>query len=431
MCAAACPKAGLGTLSVDSLVSAPTATSVSAPELIQFSDRLDVEPYKTLSERVQRWAALRGYRYRLESERALPTHSVYWEKVRMGLEALERGSEWVLWVDDDATINEPDLRAEDWLERFPNRSLLLSPQLQLDEHLITAEHYHNWGIWLVRRDAWSLALLREMLSPSGRCADLHAECMMQTHPERAALGLGSNMVKCSNPEQDCFVRFVHHVPTDHSRIAYPFNKLGRNLDQLPLNASTMARLGEPAPLAFNCVCQYGALCRPWFLHFMEVTKDQAKLWVTPQLDRTIAIELIASANDWKRRKFSVQYNCSVVARPTVPAAAGMLRTMAAAFAFAEAQRCWFYVDWVAPVAWAETYTGSVRPPPTALRDAATVATDALARDPFGAPAVLFESEEQAERALRVMGADAAETQENRNLFRRRIMLRSRGHMVAQ
>ena len=40
----------------------------------------------------------------------------------------------------------------------------------------------------------------------------------------------------------------------------------------------------------------------------------------------------------------------------------------------------------------------------ALRSTAAVATDALARDPFGAPAVLFESEEQAEGALRAMGA---------------------------
>ena len=413
----------MGTLSLDSLGAAPPTATASAPELIQFSDRLHVEPYRTLSERVERWAALRGYRYRVESERGLPTYSVYWEKVRMGLEALERGSEWVLWVDDDATINEPDQRAEDWLERFPNRSLLLSQQLQLEEHFMTAAHYHNWGVWLVRRDAWSLALLREMLSPSGRCADLHAECMVPTHPERHSLGLDSKMVRCSNPEQDCFVRFVHHVPAEHSRIAYPYTTLGRDLDQLPLNASTMARLAEPAPLAFNCACQLGALCRPWFLHFMEVTKEQARVWVKPQLDRTIAVELVPLAADWRQRKFSVRYNCSVVARPAVPAAAAMLRTMAAAFAFAEAQHCWYYVDWVAPVAWADVYTGSVQPPPMALRSAAAVATDALARDPFGAPAVLFESEEQAEGALRAMGADAAVTHENRNVFRRRVMLR--------
>ena len=91
----------MGTLSLDTHGAASPTAAASAPELIQFSDRLHVEPYKTLSDRVERWAALRGYRYRVESERGLPTYSVYWEKVRMGLEALERGSEWVLWVDDD------------------------------------------------------------------------------------------------------------------------------------------------------------------------------------------------------------------------------------------------------------------------------------------------------------------------------------------
>ena len=75
-------------------------TGASRKAVIQFSDRFDVEPYRSLCGRTRRWATAAGYTYHAETARGLPTYSVYWEKVRMGLEALERGVEWALWVDE-------------------------------------------------------------------------------------------------------------------------------------------------------------------------------------------------------------------------------------------------------------------------------------------------------------------------------------------
>ena len=66
-------------------------TSTSRQTVIQFSDRFDAEPYRSLCGRTRHWAAAAGYAYHAETERGLPTYSVYWEKVRMGLEALELG----------------------------------------------------------------------------------------------------------------------------------------------------------------------------------------------------------------------------------------------------------------------------------------------------------------------------------------------------
>ena len=247
------PSAASGTASSMMQTIAPVLdleTGTSRKAVIQFSDRFDTEPYRSLCGRTRRWAAAAGYAYHAETERGLPTYSVYWEKVRMGLEALERGAEWALWVDDDATINRADTRTEDFLARFPDRSLLIGVQAELEDHGITATHYHNWGVWIVRNDAWSRALLRQMLQPDGRCADLH------------------RTAKLGNPEQDCFARFVHEST---AALVYPFNALGRNLDTLALNRSTLAMLGEPHNMEFNCICQTGQTCSPWFLHFMQAT----------------------------------------------------------------------------------------------------------------------------------------------------------------
>ena len=74
--------------------------------------------------------------------------------------------------------------------------------------------------------------------------------------------------KLGNPEQDCFARFVHETT---AALVYPFNALERNLDTLALNHSTLARLGEPRNMEFNCICQTGQTCSPWFLHFMQAT----------------------------------------------------------------------------------------------------------------------------------------------------------------
>ena len=194
------------------------------------------------------------------AERGLPGYSIYWEKVRMGLQALAT-HEWALWVDDDATINQPDVAAEEWFVRLPGRGLLVAPQPELEDHGVRAAHYHNWGVWLVRRDAWSVALLQQMLDPAGRCADLHRECMMPVSQRMETTGPGSNIeVRCSNPEQDCFVRFMHDV-RQAPQLSYPFVELGRDLDTLPLNRTTLARLGEPDAMGFNCICQLGRTCR--------------------------------------------------------------------------------------------------------------------------------------------------------------------------
>ena len=258
----AAPSAPSGTASSAMQTMAPVLdleTGTPRKTVIQFSDRFDAEPYRSLCGRTRRWAAAAGYAYHAETERGLPTYSVYWEKVRMGLEALERGAEWALWVDDDATINRADTRTEDFLARFPDRSLLIGVQAELEDHGITATHYHNWGVWIVRNDAWSRALLGQMLQPDGRCADLH----------RAA--------KLGNPEQDCFARFVHEST---AALVYPFNALGRNLDTLALNRSTLAMLGEPHNMEFNCICQTGQTCSPWFLHFMQATNRPSPVPLT-------------------------------------------------------------------------------------------------------------------------------------------------------
>lgn len=427
-------------------------TSTSRQTVIQFSDRFDAEPYRSLCGRTRHWAVAAGYAYHAETERGLPTYSVYWEKVRMGLEALERGAEWALWVDDDATINRADMQTEDFLARFPDRSLLIGVQAELEDHGITATHYHNWGVWIVRNGAWSRALLRQMLQPDGRCADLH----------RAA--------KLGNPEQDCFARFVHESTV---ALVYPFNALGRNLDTLALNRSTLARLGEPHNMGFNCICQTGQTCSPWFLHFMQATnrpssspltstftptshyhprwppsrmlthymailttaqatKSQAGI-VPARLDRVISVDLAPKSP--RERWFMFTYNCSVIAQPTAAAPGARLLAMSATFAYAMAHRCAFFVDWLAPASapgWAELYTGAVRPPPPGLRPT-LYSGHVSALDPFAVEGVLFRSGPQAQQALQALVRSEGVAQEAiddaQATFRRRVRLRPWAHVL--
>lgn len=95
--------------------------------LIQFSDRPD---YELLMLRNEKWARLNGYKYIRKKTRALAhSHSVYFEKVRMALDAFDEGAEWVLWVDDDAMINIVNQTAEDWIARFPRADLIITREV--------------------------------------------------------------------------------------------------------------------------------------------------------------------------------------------------------------------------------------------------------------------------------------------------------------
>ena len=69
-----------------------------------------------------------------------------------------------------------------------------------------------------------------------------------------------------NPEQDCFTRFVHIAPPG-LKLVYMFDELNKSLRHLPLNQTTMARLGEAPHPEFSCVADLFVECRPWFLHF--------------------------------------------------------------------------------------------------------------------------------------------------------------------
>ncbi|KAL1499917.1 hypothetical protein AB1Y20_012599 [Prymnesium parvum] len=218
------------------------APSVS---LIQFSDRAG---YEKLMQRNERWARMRGYSYTVRTARVLQrTHAVYFEKVRMALDAFDEGAEWVLWVDDDATINRADLSAASFIDLFPQADLIIAREALAWVHGVTATHYHNWGVWLARNSAWMRNMLHAMLHDP-RCSDLT-----------------TTEVK-GNPEQDCFTRFVHVAPAG-VRLVYMFEELQRSLNSLPLNKTTMAHVGEAAHVKFSCIADILEECHPWFLHF--------------------------------------------------------------------------------------------------------------------------------------------------------------------
>lgn len=86
------------------------------------------------------------------------------------------------------------------------------------------------------------------LPPTLRCSDL-------TTP-----------VRVGNPEQDCFTRLVHSPPAG-VRLIYPFDEQQRDLRAIPLNHSTLDRLGEAPHTEFSCVADPLAGCDPWFIHF--------------------------------------------------------------------------------------------------------------------------------------------------------------------
>lgn len=75
-------------------------------------------------------ARMCGYSYTVRTARVLQrTHAVYFEKVRMALDAFDEGAEWVLWVDDDATINRADLSAASFIDLFPQADLIIAREV--------------------------------------------------------------------------------------------------------------------------------------------------------------------------------------------------------------------------------------------------------------------------------------------------------------
>ena len=164
----------------------------------------------------------------------------------------------------------------------------------------------------------------------------------------------------------------------------------------------------------------------------QATKSQAGI-VPARLDRVISVDLAPKSP--RERWFMFTYNCSVVAQPTAAAPGARLLTMAAAFAYAMAHRCAFYVDWLAPASapgWAELYTGAVRPPPPGMRPT-LYSSDVPALDPFAVEGVLFRSAAQAQQALQALVLSEGVTQEAiddaQATFRRRVRLQSWAHVL--
>lgn len=115
---------------LDSFVTAPLDLVGPSPgpkiSMIQFSDR---PAYEIFMARNKRLAHLREYQYLRRSKRVLEAHPVYFEKVRMALDAFEDGAEWVLWVDDDATINAVGQTAAEWIDRFRTAHFIIAREV--------------------------------------------------------------------------------------------------------------------------------------------------------------------------------------------------------------------------------------------------------------------------------------------------------------
>ena len=95
--------------------------------VIQFTDR---DRYTLLMDRNRKWARLNGYQYRREAKPVLSaSHSIYFEKIRMALDTFATGAMWVLWIDDDATINDAQQTASDWISRFPQQDFIVAKEV--------------------------------------------------------------------------------------------------------------------------------------------------------------------------------------------------------------------------------------------------------------------------------------------------------------
>lgn len=49
----------------------------------------------------------------------------------MTLNAFHSGTAWVLWVDDDATINNVNQNAANWIAHFPHADLIIAREVLL------------------------------------------------------------------------------------------------------------------------------------------------------------------------------------------------------------------------------------------------------------------------------------------------------------
>ena len=95
-------------------------------------------------------------------------------------------------MDDDATINASDERAEDWLAEHAAADLVIARQPNLFLHRLSATQYFDWGVWLAQNTPWARGVLHELLHAE-RCSDLHVAD------------------RVGNPEQDCFARLTYDM----------------------------------------------------------------------------------------------------------------------------------------------------------------------------------------------------------------------------
>ena len=388
-------------------------TGIGCQRMLQFSDRESA--FGVLLKRNKDWARMNGYTYILESKKKWSkTHSIYFEKIRMLLESLDDpATKWVLWVDDDATINRPELTVQYWLDAYPNADFILSPQGNLELHGVTLEHYYNTGVWIARNTQWSKDVLQSLRRNTNICHDLQV------------------VERVGNPEQDCLVRLVYGL----SEGTYPNFTSFDGHKPLP---QMLHRIGEPHHSSFNCVGSNSEFnCFPWIFHFQHGAKADVSRVFLPQLQFGASTAALDQRNiDQPLSYRRHQTPCSVVVVPT-HGFANRLRMMASAYIYAEEYDCEYRVLWetepAMPHDWYDLFRISITKPKPVddarrLRPEHIVHSNLWVDDinPFARqPAVVF----RGGHTFKISAMSVAQYNHRKQSFYRLLAASKRGHAL--
>ena len=104
----------------------------------------------------QRYARRHNYEFVLVTEPYDVSSTFYWQKIPLLLRQLDRGVDFVVYMDADSVINKPELRYERILEKYPGDLILCSDAANSD-----GKYAVNTGLVIVRNTPAAKKLLTQ------------------------------------------------------------------------------------------------------------------------------------------------------------------------------------------------------------------------------------------------------------------------------
>ena len=189
----------------------------------------------------RQYAAHNGYTSIVVSQRVVPLYGRAFEKFVLVDRLLTEHKDVnvVVWMNDDAVVKKPEIRIEDWLNKYPTQDILIGAGHTGDPVGASQWHALNPGVMIVRNTPWSRNLFHTFFN--------RTDCYY-----------GSTSAPAS-----CLETIL--LPTDY----------GAHVAELSLATFNCDTSNELQGWSTSWHLKHQGMCDPWVWHNDQATKTEA------------------------------------------------------------------------------------------------------------------------------------------------------------